>query len=253
MAIMNDKKNKMLRIVTPSILACFLALAPVACQQGEEAVQQESELEKGVVEFEGTVKVVVGKYIYIPEAQGFDIVLKGDVQGGSDSLIGETARGSGKVNPDFPSMLIADLIEIQQDGTWTNVYTRTDESMAVEDYVTLAEREEYKELQDLSYDKKNVWEEIEKAKIYGTLEQAEETEEGEETAQIITVLDPEDSDEIGKVIVDNMSDFAQFYIQKLELFDEYWFYVNIKETIDWSIRRRTREMFHADVIFTGLF
>lgn len=254
MAIMNDKQNKIFQIVCLSIVACFLVLTSVACQQGEEAAQQETELEEGVVEFEGTVKVAVGKYIYIPEARGFDIVLKGDVQGGSESLIGETVRGSGKVNPDIPSMLIADLIEVQQNGTWTNVYTRTDESMTVDDYVTLPEREEFQQLEELSYDKKDVWEGTEKAKIYGTLEQAEEAEEGgEETPQIITVLDPEDKDEIGKVIADNMTDFAKFYIQKLELFDEFWFYVNVKETVDWSTRRRTREMFHADVVFTGLF
>jgi hypothetical protein len=126
--------------------------------------------------------------------------------------------------------------------------------MTVDDYVTLPEREEFHQLEELSYDKKDVWEGTEKAKIYGTLEQAEETEEGEEEApQIITVLDPEDNDEIGKVIADNMTDFAKFYIQKLELFDEFWFYVNVKETVDWSTRRRTREMFHADVVFTGLF
>lgn len=254
MAIMNDKQNKIFQIVFLSIVACFLVLASVACQQGEEAAEQETELEEGVVEFEGMVKVAVGKYIYIPEARGFDIVLKGDVQGGSESLIGEAVRGSGKVNPDIPSMLIADLIEVQQNGTWTNVYTRTDESMTVEDYVTLPEREEFQQLEDLSYDKKDVWEGTEKAKIYGTLEQAEEAEEGEgETPQIITVLDPEDNDEIGKVIADNMTDFAKFYIQKLELFDDFWFYVNVKETVDWGTRRRTREMFHADVVFTGLF
>ncbi len=253
MAILNDKQNKILRILCLSILACFLALASVACQQGEEAAQQETELEAGVVEFEGTVKVVVGQYIYIPEARGFDIILKGDVQGGAESLAGETVRGSGKVNSDIPTMLIADFIEIQDNGTWTNVYTRTDESMIVEDYVTLSEREEYQQLTDLSYDKKDAWEGTEEAKIYGALEPAEEAEEGEETTRTITVLDPEDKDEIGKVIVDNMTDFAKFYIQKLELFDEFWFYVNIKESVDWSVRRRTREMFHADVVFAGLF
>lgn len=253
MAILNDKQNKILRILCLSTLACFLALASVACQQGEETAQQETELEAGVVEFEGAVKVVVGQYIYIPEARGFDIILKGDVQGGAESLAGETVRGSGKVNPDIPTMLIADFIEIQDNGTWTNVYTRTDESMTVEDYVTLPEREEYQQLEDLSYDKKDVWEGTEEAMIYGALEPADEAEEGEETTRTITVLDPEDKDEIGKVIVDNMTDFAKFYIQKLELFDEFWFYVNIKETVDWNVRRRTREMFHADVVFAGLF
>ena len=256
MVIMNDRLNKIFRVLGFSLLACFLVLTSVSCQQeGEEA--QEEVLEEGVLEFEGTVKVAVGQYIYIPEARGFDIVLKGEVQGGSENLMGKTVRGSGKINPDIPSMLIADIIEVQQDGTWTNVYTRTDESMMVEDYVTLEEREEYQQLEGLAYDKKSVWEEKEKVKVYGTLEQAEEAEEGEEepedTPSAVTVLNPEDQDEIGKVIVDNMTDFAKYYIQKLNLFDEYWFYVEIKETVDWSTRRRTREMFHADVVFAGLF
>ncbi len=258
MAIMNGNLKKILPLLSLTLFACVLVLASVACQQGEEAAQQEMEMEEGVVEFEGTVKVAVSKYIYIPEARGFDIVLKGDVQGGAESLVGQTVRGSGKVNTDIPSMLIADIIEVQENDTWANVYTRTDESMVVEDYVTLPEREEFQQLQDLSYDKKTVWEEAEKAKIYGVLEQPEEAEAGEQpeveaAPQVMTVLDPEDNDEIGKVIIDNMTDFAKFYIQKLQLFDEFWFYVNIKETVDWSVRRRTREMFHADVVFAGLF
>ncbi|MFO7865300.1 MAG: hypothetical protein R6V02_00615 [Candidatus Aminicenantes bacterium] len=253
MAIMKDNRNKMLRIISLSMLACFLVLASVACQQEEDPEIKAEPMEEGVVEFEGSVKVAVGQYIYIPEARGFDVVLKGDVQGGTEILLDQAVRGSGKVNPDIPSMLVADFIEVQQNGTWTNVYTRTDESMAVEDYVTLQEREQFQQLEDLSYDKKEVWEDKEKVKIYGALEQTEEPEEGEDAVQIITVLDPEDKQEIGKVLVDNMTDFAKFYIQKLSVFDEFWFYVNIKETVDWSVRSRSREMFHADVLFAGLF
>jgi hypothetical protein len=54
-------------------------------------------------------------------------------------------------------------------------------------------------------------------------------------------------------LVDNFTDFGNYYLKKLRLFDKFWFYMNVKETIDWSERRRTREMFHADVVFAGLF
>ena len=47
--------------------------------------------------------------------------------------------------------------------------------------------------------------------------------------------------------------FAGSTLEKLGHFDKFWFYLDVKETVDWSQRRRTREMFHADVIFAGLF
>ncbi|MEW5902504.1 MAG: hypothetical protein AB1715_13645, partial [Acidobacteriota bacterium] len=59
--------------------------------------------------------------------------------------------------------------------------------------------------------------------------------------------------EIGKVLVDGVSDFANYYIKKLRLFDRFWFYLNIKESVDVKVRRRTRELFHADVVFAGLY
>ncbi|MBU1338330.1 MAG: hypothetical protein KKD56_04595 [Acidobacteria bacterium] len=50
-----------------------------------------------------------------------------------------------------------------------------------------------------------------------------------------------------------MTDFADYYIKKLRLFNEFWCYLNVKETVDWGTRRRTRELFHADLLFAGLF
>ena len=68
----------------------------------------------------------------------------------------------------------------------------------------------------------------------------------------IVVFDNENK-QIGKVIVDNFSDFGEYYLKKLNLFDSFWFYITIKDTVTWNVRRRSREMFHADVLFTGLF
>jgi hypothetical protein len=53
--------------------------------------------------------------------------------------------------------------------------------------------------------------------------------------------------------VDSFSDYAQFYLQKLSLFEQFWFYLEVKDTVEWRARRRTREMFHADVLHAGLF
>jgi hypothetical protein len=124
------------------------------------------------------------------------------------------------------------------------VFTRTEE-VSLEDYLDTSTRGEFEILEDLSYDKKRVWEGKEKAKIYGRLEKTN----GDD---VIFVLDGEGK-QVGKVLVDVFTDFGEYYHKKLRLFDKYWFYVNIKETVDWRERRRTREMFHADVMFAGLF
>ncbi|HQH46622.1 MAG TPA: hypothetical protein PLQ86_11710, partial [Candidatus Aminicenantes bacterium] len=59
--------------------------------------------------------------------------------------------------------------------------------------------------------------------------------------------------EVGKVIVDSKSTFAEFYAGKLKLFDKVWFYLNIKDSVDKALRAKSKEMFHADVVFIGLY
>jgi len=117
----------------------------------------------------------------------------------------------------------------------------------------LEAREEFQVLKNLSFEKKEGWEGIERAKIYGKLEM-ETVTEGEEEKEIfrIIVLDAKDN-EVGKIIVDNFTDFSQYYIKKLKFFDKLWFYFTVKDTVEWRVRRRTRELFHADVLFNGLF
>ena len=93
----------------------------------------------------------------------------------------------------------------------------------------------------------------EKGKIYGSLFK-ETVTEGEEQKEIykIVVLNENDQ-EVGTIIVDNMADSALFYTKKLRLFEKLWFYLTIKDTVAWSIRSQTSELFHADVLFSGLF
>jgi hypothetical protein len=141
--------------------------------------------------------------------------------------------------------LVANTLEVKGDtGDWTNVFTRT-EDVRLEDFLDLNDRGEYVAPADLSYDKKDIWEEAGKLKIYGKLEKNENGDE-------IVVFDDE-GEEIGRILVDSYTDFSQFYLEKLGHFDKFWFYLSVKETVDWSQRRRTREMFHADVVFAGLF
>jgi hypothetical protein len=248
MAIEKTKLNRISWLFSTAVLVCAIVIAgSVACGTAEKETSSMEADKESIIEFEGTVKVVVGKYFFIPEAGGFDIVVQGSLETeDTDTLEGKKARGEGKVDDENPSVLIADTLEIQDEsGNWRNIFTRTEDAL-LEDYVDLDQREEFSQLEDLAYNKKDAWEGKDKAKIYGELSDSEEE-------QKIIVYDPEKNDELGSVIIDNMSDFAQFYMKKLQIFEKYYFYVEIKETVDWSTRRRTREMFHADVIFAGLF
>ncbi|MFP4082810.1 MAG: hypothetical protein ACLFVG_08645 [Candidatus Aminicenantes bacterium] len=241
------------------ILAFLLVLGGnFACQKAEEVAEEEGAVatREGMIEFEGTVKVAVGKYMYIPQVQGFDVVVQGPLEtGGTGTLVGKEVRGTGKFSPERPSILVANTIEIKEsEGQWRNIFTRSEEQeIVLDDYIGLAERDRFEELKGISYDKKRGWEGKEKVRIYGRLEQQSISEEEEEKkVSTITVLD-EEGEEIGKILVDNISDFALYYVKKLSMFDRFWFYITVKETVPWSERRRTRELFHADVHFAGLY
>ncbi|UCE39754.1 MAG: hypothetical protein JSV17_09680 [Candidatus Aminicenantes bacterium] len=249
MAIQTNKTDKVSRFIGVILLSFLLvAFGSVTCKKaGEGETEEETPgVVEGIMPFEGSVKTVVGKYMFLPETSGFDIVIQGNLESGTlEDLIGNNVRGEGDISPDTPSILVANTLEVLgESGDWTNVFTRTEDPV-FEDYLDLSAREEFVALADLSYDKKDVWEENEKAKVYGSLEM-------NDTGDKIAVFDDE-GQEIGKILVDSYTDFSQFYLEKLGYFDKFWFYFKVKETVDWSQRRRTREMFHADVVFAGLF
>jgi len=129
-------------------------------------------------------------------------------------------------------------------GEYRSVFSRTEEP-AMDEYLNLPARDGFEALDKLKYDDNNGWEGKEVAKVYGSLEELE-------NGYRILVLDDEGK-QVGYVLVDSISDYADFYIKKLHLFNKLWFYVDIKDTVEWSTRRRTSELFHADVIFAGLF
>lgn len=253
------KLGRISRILLLSALTFLLIWGGnLACKKEAEGVAEEEEgavaTEEGIITFEGVVKVAVGKYVFIPRVQGFDIVVQGTLESGDvQTLIDKEVRGEGEFSAENPSLLLANTIEAKEpEGEWTSVFTRSEE-FATDDYLDLHERDKFEALKDISYDKKKDWEEKEKVKIYGRLEKKTVTE-GEEEKEMysIAVLD-EKGKEIGKILVDSFTDFAHYYIKKLRLIDKFWFYISIKDTVDWKIRRKTLELFHADVLFAGLY
>ena len=216
-----------------------------ACKKGEEiaeveGMEEEATLttEEGLIGFEGVVKVAVGKYLFIPKVRGFDVVIQGALDvGETQALIDNEIRGKGAFSPEHPSILVADEIEIKEaEDVWRVIFTRSEE-FTQDDYIDLKARDGYEILANLSYDKKDGWEGKEKAKVYGQLLKKTETEGGE-ASYTIALLDDKNK-EIGKIVVDNITDYAQYYMSKLRLFDRFWFYIAVKETVDWQSRRRT--------------
>ncbi len=254
-----SKQEKIIRAISFSLLALLLVIGgSISCKKKAEeemALGEEGQLAKeGIIPFEGAVNVGVGKYLFIPQVSGFDIVVQGQIESGDVStLVGQEIRGNGAFSPERPSILLANDIEVKESGrTWRNIFTRTEE-FVIDDYLDLEARDEFQVLKNLSYDKKEGWEGTERAKIYGRLETETVTEGEEEKENFwIVVLDEKDN-EVGKIIVDNFTDFSQYYIKKLRFFDKLWFYLIIKDTVEWRVRRRTGELFHADVLFNGLF
>ena len=247
-----SRMEKITRVLSLSILTSLVVMAgSSACKK---SVEEQLDIQKGILEFEGVAKVGIGKYLFVPEVQGFDIIVQGQVDSGDAGvLVDKEIRGSGQFSPDRPSILVANSIDVKEsERNWRNVFTRSDE-VVLDDYLNLKAREEYKVLSDLAFDKKDGWEGKEKGKVYGSLEKQTVTE-GEEQKDIyrISVLN-EENQEVGKILVDNMSDAALFYVKKLRLFEKFWFYVTIKDTVVWRTRQNTSELFHADVLFSGLF
>jgi hypothetical protein len=253
-----SKPEKAAQILGLSIFAfLFVAVGNIACQKEavEEVVQEEEStgIKEGVNEFEGTVKVGKGKYLFIPEIEGFDVIVQGQIGSGDlSTLVDKEVRVEGIFAADKPSIFVAQSIEVKEEEEWKTVFTKTEE-FVFDDYMSQNERDEFQILSDLSYDKKESWEGKEKGKIRGRLEK-ETVTEGEEQKDIYRIIVLDDQDlELAKIAVDSISDFALYYMNKLRLFDSFWFYITIKDTVDWSIRRRTLEMFQADVLFCGIY
>jgi len=222
-------------------LILVLAVTP-GCQKKAAAPQAGAETQKALSVYEGTVKTAFGKYLYLPTAQGFDIVLQGF---DAAALVGKNIRVKGELLLDKPSIFRADSVEEKSSsGAYTNIYTRSQEP-ALSDLIDVATRETYKILTLTGVNNTEDWENKGKAKVFGKIK-----EDG--AAAYILVTDEKGKD-IGKIVVDQMSEFSKYYLKKLRLFDTFWFYLNVKNTVDQRDRVKTKELFHADVQLVGLF
>ena len=231
------------------VVVLLIIAGTVACNKAEESVDTEEgqDLQKNQLAIEGTVKVVVGQYMFVPEVRGFDIVVPGSLMSGElMDLVNKEIKGTASYTPERPSVLVPEALEVKdENGNFSPIFTKSEEPVLA-DYMSVAQRDEFEKLEELEYNKADGWEGKTMAKVFGRVET---TETGHQI-----VLTEENGDEIGATIVlDNMTDFADYYIKKLRLFKEFWCYINIKETVDWGTRRRSRELFHADLLFAGLF
>lgn len=232
-------------IFTVAVLSVF-CLVFSSCQQTQKA--QEEAVAPQINEFTGKVKTAWGKYLYLPAAQGFDILVEGNLDSGAlTDLIDKEIRVRGNMMKEEPSLFIADTIEIKEgENQWRTVFTRTTDPQLT-DFFHPGDRDSYQELKVTGINKPEEWEGKGKGKVYGQLVMGE----GKEGAKI-AIFDARGK-ELARIIVDNITDYAFYYTKKLRLYDKFWFYLNIKETVDRSTRLKTREIFHADVIFAGIY
>jgi hypothetical protein len=227
------------------ILPVVLSLALVALAAGTASAQEQAAGQqapaKAAIVHEGVVKAAVGVYMYIPQAQGLDFVLQGY---DAAQLVGKDVRVTGELLIDKPSIFRADSVEVKDaSGAWSNVFTRS-QDLVLADYIEPASRDAYAALEIADAVKAEQWEGKGKAKIRGRLQEG--------AANVIAVVDAKGK-EVGKILVDSMTDYARYYLTKLRLFKEFWFYLNVKDSIDKKVRPKTKELFHADVVFGGLF
>jgi hypothetical protein len=236
-------------IITGTI-ACKKAASPAATAEGQPAASAEldSGIKEGLNDVAGTVKIGLGKYFYVPTIQGFDIAIMGQVEGGDAAgLVGKDVRIKGEFNREKPNLLIAQTIDVKESETqWKNVYTTTDKT-SPPDYFDQKTRGDYPELRITNINKSEDWEGKGKGKVLGKLVPGSNNQ-----GSAISFVDDKGK-EIGKIIVDSTTEFADYYIKKLRLFDTFWFYFNIKESVDRRLRPKNRELFHADVVFAGLY
>jgi len=235
--------HKILRMTLLSLIFTMVATGPVIAQEGTQAgAQEQTATAAPATEFEGTATLGLGKYFYLPAAKGYDIYIQGTVQGQDATFLnGKEVRVKGSMFKQEPSVFIADSIEVKDAaGQYQTVFTRAEEAK-LENHLHTQERGEFVALAITKADKSEDWEGKGKAKVYGKL------------VGSTIVLADDKGKEIGKIMADSITEFASYYIQKLKLFDEFWFYLNIKDTVDAKVRRKTRELFHADVIFAGLY
>jgi hypothetical protein len=224
------------------IVLTVAALGTVAAQEGGQEPTQEQAAAPPVIEFEGTATLGLGQYFYLPAARGYDIYVQGMIQGQDASFLNDKeVRVKGTMFKDDPSVFVANSVEVKDAaGQYQVVFTRTGE-VNLQNHLRTQERAGFEPLSLTRADKSEDWEGKSMVRVYGKL-----------AGDTIVVADGKGK-EIGKILVDSTTEYAKYYIQKLKLFERLWFYLNVKDTVEARVRRRTRELFHADILFAGLY
>ncbi len=246
------------RIQNISVLAVFslalvlIAVGSVACGQksSETAAALETEkataLKEGLNDFEGTVVVASEKYFFLKEVQGIDILVP-DMPNLA-SLEGKSIKLQGEFNRQRPSLLVANKIQTAEG----EVYARSAEP-DFSDYVDLRDRASYPAMKFVNILQVDSWEGKSKGKIFGKLQKQTVTEGGA-TKDVYRLNANDDKGKlVGAVLIDGFTDYASYYLKKLRLFDSFWFYLNIKSTVEAKARVKTKDLFHADAACIGLF
>lgn len=227
-------------IIFLSLAVLAILVGGVACQK-KAAEGQAAEVQKAVTEFDGTVRAALGRYMYLSTAQGFDIVLPGF---DAATLVGKDVKIKGNLLVEHPPVFLADSVELKAaSGAGSNVYTRKQEFQA-EDFVEFKSRESIPALAITGVTKPEEWEGKAQGKVYGKIQKGDVT---------YIVLSDAKGKEMAKIVVDSISTYANYYLSKLRLFDKFWFYLNVKDSVDKKNRPRTKEIFHAEVIGAALF
>jgi hypothetical protein len=229
---MHFSKKTAILILGLAILVVFAG--SVACQKKAETPAAEAVT--AVTEFEGTVRAALGRYMYLSTAQGFDIVLPGF---DAATLAGKTIKVKGNLLPDHPPVFLADSVE---SGGQT-IYTRSQE-FQIEDFNEVKVREAVKPMTVTGINKPEEWEGKGEGKVYGKLQKGDVN---------YIVISDDKGKPLANIVVDSLSIYSNYYIQKLRLFDKFWFYVKIKDSVDKKLRTKTKEIFHADVFDVGLY
>ena len=244
-----------------SFLALVLISSGIACKKAGEAgaspaeggaaavePQAGSGIKEGLNEVTGKVKTALGNYFYLPQVPGFDFSVTGQIQGGdATTLIDKEVVVKALFNRQEPNLLVAQSIDLKDGAVPTNVYTTTDPA-SPGDHFTQIKRAGYAEIKVTNLNKSEDWEGKGKGKAFGKLIPGPNNQ-----GNYISILDPANDKETAKVIVDSLTTYASYYIKKLRLFDTYYFYLTIKDSVAKNLRAKAKEIFHADVVAIGLY
>jgi len=240
--------KKGMRFLPLGILVILLvASGNIACKK-EAAQTAEGQPAAGTVqankEYEGPVTVGMGKYLYVPQAQGYDIIVQGQITPSTSELVGKVIKIKGEMKIERPSVVVADAIELKEgEGQYRTIFTRTEEPVLA-DFFEPKDRDSFQMVNISSINKSEDWEGKAKLKVYGKMQRG--------AVNTVVIYDNKNK-EIGKVILDSVTDYAGYYHDKLRLFDKHYYYLNFKASVDRKERAKNKEMFHADLVFTGLY